>query len=574
MRKKIKKILSIFVVLACSVSVLHSNFSASANGEEYKEEGLKDIKNVIYMIGDGMGQNHVKAGEIYKGAPLHMQTISQTTYSLTRSANSEITDSAAGGTALATGVRTNNSMVGITPDGKELTTILDIASAQGKRTGVVTTDILSGATPMSFAAHYYTREASESLLASAANSGVNLFVANNGDSLGYFTDATGNLYTDATSVDDISAMTTDYVVADYSIKATAPAQSADESVGVAFDRVVREALEYLSQDPDGFVLMAEGAQIDKRSHDNNFHSMLNELFAFDDAVKVAMDWADAREDTVVIVTADHETGGLQIENDATKAMFDNREGYSWSSTDHTATNVYCKAYGVPVDFARFSSFNTSDYLKNTDIFEMAQTFVLGKQDVEVKVARTTIPYGKILFDKTAYSFGETVVITAKPNEGYELTSLKVNDVEMISSVQNNVMEYIINAKLVSVDAKFKKEATTTYAITYADLGGKGTYGVLKPASVVAGDKLVVSIVATEGYEIEKVTFAGEEMQKTSNGDYEISVTKAGTVEVVFKTVETAPTTSESSGCGSVVSAGFGASMVALGALALLFKRKR
>ena len=100
-----------FALAACFLGMPQGSMNAKAELNDYREESLKDIKNVIIMIGDGMGPNQVKAGEIYKGEPLHMQTISQTTYSLTASANNDITDSAAGGTALATGVPPRSSTV-------------------------------------------------------------------------------------------------------------------------------------------------------------------------------------------------------------------------------------------------------------------------------------------------------------------------------------------------------------------------------------------------------------------------------------------------------------------------------
>jgi hypothetical protein len=208
------------------------------------------------------------------------------------------------------------------------------------------------------------------------------------------------------------------------------------------------------------------------------------MLAFDDAVKVAMDWADDRDDTVVIVTADHETGGLAIAENATKETLN--ESYYWSTDWHTATDVYCKVYGVDVDFARYSSLGIADSLKNTDIFEMSKAFLYGRQEVEVKTAKKTIPYGKVAFDKEQYFFGEKVVITTKPNDNYELTSLKVNGVEMISSVDNNTLEYTIAEKLVSVDAKFTKIQTPALEITYDELGGKGSYE-LKQTSVKAGE---------------------------------------------------------------------------------------
>lgn len=572
MKKILRKVISAFALSAFVLGAIPNSFFAKADSLEYKEESLKNIKNVIIMIGDGMGPNQVKAGGIYKGEPLHIQTMEQTAYSLTASADNAITDSAAGGTALATGVRTNNGYVGINPAREELTTIMDIALENGKRTGIVTTDVLSGATPMDFAAHYRDRDASAVLLKSAANSGVNLFISNKQDSLDEFTDTEGNVYTDIDSVEDISNAKSNYVIGDYSIKASAPSMSASSN-GVAFDKVVRESLEYLSQAPDGFVLMAEGAKIDKCGHANDFNGMIAEMLAFDDAVKVAMDWADEREDTVVIVTADHETGGLLLDENATKETLN--QSYEWTSDWHTATDVYCKVYGVDVDFARYSSLGTAEKMKNTDIFEMSRAFLLGRQEVEVKTAKKTIAYGKISFDKEQYFFGEKVIITAKPNDNYQLTSLKVNNKEMMSSVVNNALEYTIDEKVVSVDAKFTKIPASTLEITYEDLGDKGTYE-LKQTTVKSGEKLTVKLNPAEGYVPDVVTFNGEAMEKTAENTYEILVREAGTVKVTFKETEKPmqePNSSDESGCNGSLGVGI-SSLVTLAGLSIaLVKRK-
>ena len=519
-----------------------------AGAEEKTSASIETAKNVIIMIGDGMGPNQVKAGGIYKGEPLNIQKMAQTSFSETCSANNVVTDSAAGATALATGVRTNNGMVGINPDGKELTTIMDIALKNGKRTGVVTTDVLSGATPMGFSAHYNDRDASAELLASAANSGVNLFVSTTKE-YSAFIDKSGNVYESIANVENISESQSNYVIGGYSISASASSMSASSSA-VAFDKVVSEALEYLSKDPDGFVLMAEGARIDKAGHNSDFNQMLAEMLAFDDAVKVVLDWAENRDDTVVIVTADHETGGLLLDENATKENL--TSSYEWTSGgNHTSTDVYCKVYGREIDFARYSSFGKTERLKNIDIFQMMQSFVSGKQDVTVENVKPFTLYGSIAFDKTAYTYGEKVVITAKPDESCELYSLKVNDEEMISRVENNVLEYVISAGRVKVSASFKK-VKTVYDISYESLGDKGEYTV-NPTTVTKGDKLIVKITPAEGYEIEKVTFDGVEMTKTAENTYEILPNSAGMVKVAFKEVGTGNGETNKSGCGGSIS---------------------
>ena len=355
--------------------------------EEYSPIILKNVKqakNVILMIGDGMGPNHIKAGELYKGESLVMQQFPYMTTVETRSANETVTDSAAAATALATGVRTNNSVVGLDPDGVELETIVDIAASLGKRTGIIATEDLWGATPMGFMAHATTRGDKPTLLTAASTTGnVNLCVsyvmANK-----YQPPFPNAGYETIANVEDISEATSDKVFAGYLIEADAPSMSS-EPAAVAFDRVVTEALEYLSKDEDGFFLMAEGSHIDHGAHENNLSFMLEELLAFDDAVKAVLKWAKDRDDTVVIVTADHETGGLQLANSVTHEqvvdLFEANarlgEGISWTTTGHSATDVNCYINGADIDFTGYS-FGTAERIKNTDVFEIMKYLLTGK----------------------------------------------------------------------------------------------------------------------------------------------------------------------------------------------------
>ena len=154
---------------------------------------------------------------------------------------------------------------------------------------------------------------------------------------------------------------------------------------IAFDRVVYEALEYLSKDEDGFFLMAEGSHIDHGGHSNDISYMLRELLAFDDGVKAVLEWAKDRDDTVVIVTADHETGGLELYGDITEeTLFELDEtgyrtykNFEWTTTGHSATDVYCFVNGADIDFASYS-FGTDERIKNTDIFQIMKDLLEGK----------------------------------------------------------------------------------------------------------------------------------------------------------------------------------------------------
>lgn len=388
MKKSMKQWLALASAGVMALSMSSCSLAGLFGGGEDETpiilKNLTQAKNVILMIGDGMGPDQIKAGELYRGEPLAMQQFPYMTKVETRSASDAITDSAAAATALATGVRTNNSVVGLNPDGEELETIVDIAAGLGKSTGIIATEDLWGATPMGFAGHATSRGDKAALLTSASTTGnVNLFVSY-AMAFKYRKPFPEAGYETIENVDDISESTSEKVFAGYLIEADAPSMSA-EPAEVALDRVVTEALEYLSKDEDGFFLMTEGSHIDHGGHENNFTYMLEELLAFDDAVKAVLKWAKGRDDTVVIVTADHETGGLELANSVTHEqvveLFEENgrlgEGISWTTTGHSATDVNCYINGADINFANYS-FGTADRIKNTDVFEIMKSLLLGK----------------------------------------------------------------------------------------------------------------------------------------------------------------------------------------------------
>ena len=354
---------------------------SNTNSESIVLKNVVEAKNVILFIGDGMGPEQIKAGELYKGETLTMQNFPYQTKMKTASASSTITDSAAAATALATGTRTTNGLVGRDPTGKDLKTIVDVASSLGKRTGILTTEEIYKATPMGFAGHSASRDNYEELLASAVATGnVNLFASFK------VSDPYRKTYEEAGyqkigNVADLSEATADKVYGSYTIRANAPSMSAGEEMGtIAFNRVVVEALEYLSKDEDGFFLMAEGSHIDHGGHNNEMMYMLQELLAFDEAIQAALEWAKNRDDTVVIVTADHETGGLVLSDEATNDNLldmDSKDGglsytptyYTWTSTSHTSTDVNFYINGADIDFSAYSQ-ESDEYILNIDTFQI------------------------------------------------------------------------------------------------------------------------------------------------------------------------------------------------------------
>ena len=378
MKKTWKKWIALAIVATMTVSMSMAMVGCNViRGVRLKN--VTTAKNVILMIGDGMGPEQIKAGELYKGKKLTMQKFPYMTKVETRSLTATVTDSAAAATALATGTRTANGMVGRTNDGDDLTTIVDIAAGLGKRTGVITTEELYGATPMGFSGHSNTRDNKRELLESAAaSSNVNLFACSYVQATyrNYFTSAG---YEAVEYAENISDATSEKVFGSYIIDPLAEEMWSDGSM-VGLDCLVTEALEYLSQDEDGFFLMAEGAHIDHGGHNNDIKYMLEELLAFDNAVKAVLTWAKGRDDTVVIVTADHETGGLTLNEDLKrKDILSAYEGELdstawWTSTGHTATDVNFYVNGANIDFAKYS-FGESGRIKNTDVFEIMKSLM-------------------------------------------------------------------------------------------------------------------------------------------------------------------------------------------------------
>lgn len=274
------------------------------------------VKNIIYMIGDGMGFHQIETARLVKGAPLTMDGLPVKHQAVNPSANATITDSAAAGTAHATGYRTNNGMVAISPDGQELTSILRLAKAAGKATGVVVTDVVYGATPGSYLANVNSRSEQDTILEQTLfrtqpdvllGGGISVFnaiggaarlaetpytlVSNRDELLEWRANGDGSL---------LGLFTTGSMTYEVDRPATVP----------HIAEMVQVALDVLSQADDGFFLMIEGSRIDHAGHANDLRRSIHETIAFDEAIAVVLEFAAERGDTLVVVTADHETGGL------------------------------------------------------------------------------------------------------------------------------------------------------------------------------------------------------------------------------------------------------------------------
>ena len=340
----------------------------------YMVEGQTEIKNIILIIGDGMGMGQLQAGQLYDGKTYdftNWQTVPVNTASATYTGeiSPNPTDSAASATAMATGTLTVNGYEGMTPDGTELTTIFDVASAMGKATGIVTTDSLLGATPSGFSAHTRSRSADKLLFSTQVESGVNLLCGTQDSAcMSQQEQIQNNGYAYCQNYADLAS-----TFASQKAYWQLPLAGVDAEVNLADVSV--DALNYLSQDSDGFVLMIEQAHIDKYCHNHEFLGATQSVSNLNATVEAVMAWLGDRTDTVVLITADHETGGLQVSD---QAEYPNEETvtvggeskslyYIFNAGAHTSANVALFVHGVTVDFAK-SELYKDEALKNTGIF--------------------------------------------------------------------------------------------------------------------------------------------------------------------------------------------------------------
>ena len=337
-------------------------------------ESTNPIKNIILIIGDGMGLGHLKSGQLYDGKEYDFtqwQSVSINTAPLTYAGeiSTDATDSAASATAMATGHLTVNKYLGMLTDGTELTTILDIASTMGKATGIVTTDSLLGATPAGFSAHSRSRAADSVVMNTQLNSGVNLLcgsVDSACTSMAQQIQEKGYAYCE-NYADLESTFGSNMAYWQLPMAGTeAEVDLADVSI---------DALNYLDQDTDGFVIMIEQAHIDKYCHDHQFLGSTQSVSNLNSTVEAVMNWLGDRTDTAVLITADHETGGLQVSDQPeypnTEVVTVNGESktlyYMFTAGAHTPANVVLFVHGVTADFTK-SELYQEDTLKNTGIF--------------------------------------------------------------------------------------------------------------------------------------------------------------------------------------------------------------
>ena len=307
--------------------------------EDRVPEEMDQVQNVIYLIGDGMGPLHLEKAKQERNISLVMDTFEYSGRSMTRSQFNLITDSAAGATALSCGIRTINGYVGVfyyDPLRVESTpkSITELCIEKGMMTGIVTTDSTSGATPSGFSVHTDSRSNTEDIDTQQMASDIDLIW---GGTSGYVTKegCEENGFTFVKTYSEMMALEEgSRSFAQFDHHTWGVEQANDETPTLS--QMAVKAIDILDDTDEGFFIMIEGAHIDKHSHDNEDAGMTEALEEFDRTVAAALDYAEKDGNTLVVVTADHETGGIVLNDDGT---------YSFTQGSHSGANVPIFIYG-------------------------------------------------------------------------------------------------------------------------------------------------------------------------------------------------------------------------------------
>ena len=390
-----------------SITMLALLFATSCNNNVAEKP---QVKNVIYLIGDGMGFGAVSSLLLSEDSVTGFEQAPVIGLSETCSANNYVTDSPAGGTALACGVRTKNGYLGVDPEGKPLTSILRKAQAMGKRSGIVVNTVLTEATPAAFYAGVTSRSMSFDIAKQFTESGVDVAIGaglepfiKRPDSLdltatlinkGYdvhldwktVLGTTSKKFVGILPMGDVhrrneSGNTTAGAADGAEVCLAAKLAASSEENGdttrlseptVYLEKATAKALEVLSNDNrQGFFLMIESAIIDGYGHNNDSEGMIEEMKEFDNTLRQLVAYVNQHPETLLVVTADHETGGTGVSYKSYEVGSTTPVQLSFSTKGHTGTVVPVFAYGAGAEaFAGI--------MKNTDLPKKIEEIMLGK----------------------------------------------------------------------------------------------------------------------------------------------------------------------------------------------------
>lgn len=290
-------------------------------------------KNVILMIGDGNGLTQISSAMIANRGKLTMNQIQDVALVKTASYDDLITDSAAGGTAMATGHKTNNRSIGVDPEGRPLPSLLTVSYERGLLTIIATTDEINGATPSAFYAHTPERNDSDKIISDLAKAPIDLFIAGGKE----YADRIRPAY-EITETAGFNGF--DRPKAIFLGEKGVPPMK--DGRGSLFVDAVAKTLSVLESQDQPFFMMIEGAQIDNGGHANDTEQIITEMLDFDRTIAKVLEFVDRNPNTLVVITADHETSGFGIVGGSLESG--TVEG-DFLTVDHSGVMVPLFAYG-------------------------------------------------------------------------------------------------------------------------------------------------------------------------------------------------------------------------------------
>ncbi|MEJ2596546.1 MAG: alkaline phosphatase [bacterium] len=367
--KNIFFLLLAFITLACTASDNPGARSGNPN-------------KIILLIGDGMGLSAVSSAFYYGDQPSVFSRFQEIGLQQTSSATHKVTDSAASGTAMATGTSTYNGAIGVDTSRTPVQNIAEFLSSMGWSTGVVATSTISHATPASFYAHVEQRAMEDLIASQLLDSEIDFFAGGGRDKFNKRRDSLDLLPLAVEKgfiidTSDLSSPGTLKADKKYGFLPEAGAMPPRaQGRGDFLPDATLLAISHLSLNQEGFFLMVEGSQIDWAGHANDATYLIDEMLDFEKVISAALDFAEKDGNTLVVVTADHETGGFALGPDMPEPGQSGYPDYSiiepvFASPQHTATLIPVFAFGPGAELFK-------GIYKNTEINHKMISLVKGK----------------------------------------------------------------------------------------------------------------------------------------------------------------------------------------------------
>lgn len=328
------------------------------------DSSAKKPKNIIFMVGDGMGVTQIYAGLTANKGSLNLEAFKHIGFSKTNSSDSYITDSAAGATAFSIGKKTYNGAIGVDADTVPHETILETAERYGLATGLVATSQITHATPASFIAHQPSRQLYDAIAEDFLKTDIEVFIGGGKEN---FVDREDGVDLEAQlkekgyqvcfTIDEVENASGNKVAG---LLAPVGMPKFMDGRGDMLNKSAQKAISILEKEDKGFFLMVEGSQIDWGGHANDVEYVVTEMLDFDKTIGNIVKWAAQDGETLVVITADHETGGLSLDGGS---LEDGKIEGHFSSTHHTSVMVPVFAYGPGAEEFMGIYHNTEIYNK-------------------------------------------------------------------------------------------------------------------------------------------------------------------------------------------------------------------